>query len=221
MEISDRTKEFVADVKNVEFSDPDLAWIGKVDETGTVGGLKEANGLECQYSAELTEEQIAEINAQTVEAGDWALISVQPFTSEETLTVTMKDGEVFTIQVTDAQITTNVLTADGKNYKITVTFDDDAEIPAGTKLVAEEIESGTDEYMQHLGQTWLRSIRNTLRVEEMRKNYNEEMGFLPEVNLKNVDSARFFDIKLIHKDKEIEPSAPVHVEIDYVEGLHG
>ena len=53
-----------------------------------------------EYSADLTEEQIAEINAQTVDAGDRALISVQPF-SAETLTVTMKNGEVFTINITD------------------------------------------------------------------------------------------------------------------------
>jgi lipoprotein-anchoring transpeptidase ErfK/SrfK len=71
---------------------------------------------------------------------------MQPFTSEEKLTVTMKDGEVFTIQVTDAQISANVLTADGRTYKITVTFDDDAKIPAGTKLVANENGFGTDDY---------------------------------------------------------------------------
>ena len=53
-----------------------------------------------EYSEDLTEEQIAEINAQTVDAGDRALISVQPF-SAETLTVTMKNGEVFTINITD------------------------------------------------------------------------------------------------------------------------
>ena len=51
-----------------------------------------------EYSEDLTEEQIAEINAQTVDAGDRALISVQPF-SAETLTVTMKNGEVFTINI--------------------------------------------------------------------------------------------------------------------------
>ena len=53
-----------------------------------------------EYSEDLTEEQIAEINSQTVDAGDRALISVQPF-SAETLTVTMKNGEVFTINITD------------------------------------------------------------------------------------------------------------------------
>ena len=93
VEVSEATKKFVADVESVEFSTPELVWVGNVDENSTVGGLKEANGLEVEYSAELTEEQIAEINAQTVEAGDWALISMQPFTSEETLTVTMKNGD--------------------------------------------------------------------------------------------------------------------------------
>ena len=101
LEVSEATKKFVADVESVEFSSPELVWVGKVDDEVTVGGLKEANRLEVEYSAELTEEQIAEINGQSVEAGDWALISVQPFMSEETLTVTMKNGEVFTIHVTD------------------------------------------------------------------------------------------------------------------------
>ena len=103
VEVSEATKKFVADVESVEFSSPELLWVGKVDEAATVGGLKEANGLEVEYSAELTEEQIAEINAQTVEAGDWALISILPFTSEETLTVTMKNGDQFVVRVTDAQ----------------------------------------------------------------------------------------------------------------------
>ena len=105
IEVSEETKKFVADVVSVEFSSPELVWVGKADETTTVGELKEANGLEVQYSAELTEEQIAEINSSTIEAGDWALISLQPFTSEETLTVTMKTGEQFVVKVTDAQIT--------------------------------------------------------------------------------------------------------------------
>ena len=105
VQISNQTKEFVAGIDNVEFSNPELIWVGKTSQDSTVGGLKSANGLVCQYSAYLTEEQIAEINAQTVQADDWALISVQPFMSTETLTVSMKTGDVFTIKVTDAQAT--------------------------------------------------------------------------------------------------------------------
>ena len=103
IEVSEATKKFVSDVTSVEFSSPELVWVGKVDETANVGALKETNRLEVQYSAELTEEQIAEINSSTVEAGDWALISMQPFTSEESLTVTMKNGDRFVVWVTDAQ----------------------------------------------------------------------------------------------------------------------
>ncbi|MBQ1438381.1 MAG: hypothetical protein IIZ10_01735, partial [Solobacterium sp.] len=109
VEVSEATREFVADVASVEFSSPELVDVSKVENETTVGKIKDSRGLECEYSAELTEEQIAEINVQTVKAGDWALISVQPFVSEETLTVTMKDGEVFSIHVTDAQIKKTVI----------------------------------------------------------------------------------------------------------------
>ena len=103
VEISDKTRKFVADVESVEFSNPELVWVGNVGSDSTVGDLKEINLLECEYSAELTEEEIDEIDNCAIEAGDWALISLQPFTSEETLTVTMKNGDVFEIKVTDAQ----------------------------------------------------------------------------------------------------------------------
>ena len=103
VKISNRTLAFAKDVEKVEFSDPELAWVGYVDEDRTVGELKDSNNLECQYSDNLTEEQIDEINSQTVKVGDWALISLKPFTSNETLTITMKNGDQFVIKVTDAQ----------------------------------------------------------------------------------------------------------------------
>ena len=55
----EEVRDFVSEVDSVEFSEPSLVWVGKVSESGTVGWLKEVYGLECQYSAELTEEQIA------------------------------------------------------------------------------------------------------------------------------------------------------------------
>ena len=103
VEISETTRQFVSEVEKVDFSDPGLVWISKVDKETTVGHLKEANRLDIEYSDELTEEQIEEINAQTVHAGDWALISLLPFDTEESMTVTMKNGEVFRIRVTDAR----------------------------------------------------------------------------------------------------------------------
>ncbi len=112
IEASEKTKELVRYVTNVTFSSPELMWVGKAGEDTTVGALKEANSLEVQYSADLTEEQISQINAQAVKAGEWILISLQPFESEETLTVTMSTGEAFTVRVTDAAYTVTQVTTD-------------------------------------------------------------------------------------------------------------
>ena len=108
------TEQFVADVQSVEFSDPALVWVGKAEEESTVGQIKSDNSLECEYSAELTEEQIAEINSAAVSAGEWILISLRPFDTEETLTVTMKNGDVWTVIVTDAQDAGSTDKFDGK-----------------------------------------------------------------------------------------------------------
>ena len=53
-------------------------------------------------SAALTEEDIEAIKAKTFTAPDWALVSLQPFTSHESLTITLRNGEVVTIRVEDA-----------------------------------------------------------------------------------------------------------------------
>ena len=116
--VSDAAKRFVADVESVEFSNPEYVWVGRADGDTSIGGLKEANGLNISYSLDLTEEQIAEINAQTVQAGDWALISLLPFTSEESLTITMINGEKFSVKVTDAQINNSGSIVSGNNYYI-------------------------------------------------------------------------------------------------------
>ena len=117
LNVSDNSDTFIQNIKTVKFSNPDLVWVGKVEEETTVGDLKEANGLKVKYSKELTKEKIEEINAQAVHAGDWALISLKPFDSEESLTVTMNNGEQFVIKVTDAQ---DPLGLDGQSFEIIV-----------------------------------------------------------------------------------------------------
>ena len=117
--VSEATKNFVADIADVKFSNSELVWVGKTEESTTVGQLKKTNGLECQYSVKLTEEQIEEINGSSVEAGDWVLISVQSFISDETLTVTMKNGDQFVIKVSDGQQVTEYAEIDrGIHYII-------------------------------------------------------------------------------------------------------
>ena len=198
VEVSETTKKFVADVESVGFSTPSLVDVSKVESMTTVGQIKEIRGLECKYSAELTEEQIAEINAQTVEAGNWALISVQPFTSEETLTVTMKDGEAFTIRVTDAQIKKTVIDAKGDTWEITVTYGEDAKIPDNAKLNVKEILSIDEEYT---------TLLNSAAVEACSDA--EKQG----IDMPVFSGARLFDIEIQGEDGKIEPAAPVLVSI--------
>lgn len=116
VQVSELTKQFVADVESVTFSSPQLVWVGQVDEETSVGALKQTNGLDVEYSAELTESQIEQINAQTVDAGDWALISLKAFDTEEYLLVTMKNGDSFQIRVTDAQNIENLDTSGLSGY---------------------------------------------------------------------------------------------------------
>lgn len=193
--VSEETRNFVSEVASVEFSSPELVWIGKAEAGTTIGQLKEGNKLDVQYSSELTEEQITAINSCTVEAGDWALISIQPFISEESLTVTMKNGDRFVVRVTDAQITKDFITASGETYTITVIYDEDAEIPEGAKLEVSELVNDNEEYIDY--------------VEQAAKALaeGEEIPF--------VNASRLFDISIVADGKKIEPKAPVEVKITY------
>lgn len=101
-------------------------------------------------------------------------------------------------------LTTTVITDDGKDYKITVTYGDDAEIPEGAILQAKEIRKGSKEYDSYLSEAI-----NKLGVEE--KEMTEESPWSTEVSF-----ARFFDISILVDEKEIEPAAPVSVEIAYI-----
>ena len=140
------TESFIAEIETITFSNPDLVWVRKVDAETTVGTLKQENELDVQYSADHNEAQIDEINTQTVHAGDWALISLKPFDTRETLTVTMKTGEVFEIRVTDDQIVTQYLSAKGNLYDVTVVYGEDAKIPEGASLQVTEYDEGSDDY---------------------------------------------------------------------------
>ena len=86
-----------------------------------------------------------------------------------------------------------VVTADGKNYKISVTYDADAKIPEGAKLSVSEIgsdESGYDDYVA--------KSEDVLGMDKGSAGY-----------------ARLFDIKIVDKDGDkVKIQAPVDVKIE-------
>ena len=99
----------------------------------------------------------------------------------------------------DAQTGGNVLTADGNDFRITVTYDDNAKIPEGSVLVAKEIPEGTKAYEKYLEET------------AAQWKTDKRKGF--------INNARFFDLEIQKDGEKIEPEAPVEVEIDHEEGF--
>ena len=57
----EETKQFVADVENVIFSNPDLVWVGKAEEDIKLGELKDQNRLTCIYSLDLSGDDILKV----------------------------------------------------------------------------------------------------------------------------------------------------------------
>lgn len=82
-----------------------------------------------------------------------------------------------------------VMTAEGADYTVTVSFTEEAGIPEDAVLDVRELEKDSEEYLTHYYQTM-----ETLSVNELQ-------------------SARFFDITFLVNGEEIEPTAPVEVSI--------
>ena len=86
------------------------------------------------------------------------------------------------------------LTHSGPDYTVTVTVPGDAGIPDTAQLAVREIEMGTEEY-----NTYYQQSLAALTAEEA-----------PEISF-----ARFFDISFVVDGEEMEPAAPVDIEIVY------
>lgn len=186
-----------AEVADVAFSDESLMKPVHVEEDTTVRALIEALGLDIEYTADLTKEAISAMNARFVRAGDWVLISLHPFDTEEMLTLTTSDGKRYEIAVTDARIQKDFLTAGGETFTITITYGDDAHIPDDSDLNVTEILQGTEEFEKYLNQS------------------AEKLG----VESSEVSFARFFDAEITKDGVKVEPDAPVQVEIAYKEAI--
>lgn len=84
----------------------------------------------------------------------------------------------------------------GKDYSVTLTYDADAEIPADAQLQVTEIEKDKD--------------------LEKYEAYLKEANAAVE---NSVTDARFFDIKIMVGDEEIQPKSAVRVNISYKEAI--
>ena len=125
---------------------------------------------------------------------------------------TTESFSVFAVVYT--QLSTNVLAADGKTYKITVTFGDDAGIPEGASLEAEEILPDSEEYKDCIA----KAMEALLNHGNQQDGANEKRDESTSESIQ-IDFARFFDIRIMAGNEKVEPSAPVKVVVTYTEPI--
>ncbi|HEL2065945.1 TPA: InlB B-repeat-containing protein, partial [Streptococcus suis] len=77
----------------------------------------------------------------------------------------------------------------GKDYEVIARFDASAKMPKGVELKVKEIEAGTDTY---------------------KSRFNKAKATL---GARALTFARFFDISFVHDGKEIQPEAPISIQI--------
>ncbi len=235
LEISADGQTFVNGVESVVFTSPELLSVSRVDADTTVADIKASLALACEYSGALTEEQLAEIDATTVSADDWALISLKAFDTHEALNITMKNGEKYEISVDDEQLSTWLMTADGETFAVTVTYGPEAEIPAGAKLEAKEIAADSEEYQGLIEQAGkaLAESNESLGASEDKplaepgepdlaiegQEYFDAGRELEEAWIHEIVEARLFDISILADGAPMEPAAAVQVSIAYVEPM--
>ena len=110
------------------------------------------------------------------------------------------DAEAFSIYVIASYtLETYFRSFSGENYKITIEFDDTAEIPVGSELYVTEILPDTEEYKGYLSDT-----RAAMDIEELHQ----------------ITFARYFDIEIRNDGEKVEPKKPVKVKIEYADAVN-
>ena len=109
-------------------------------------------------------------------------------------------GEAEDVDIDAAEsASAHVLKAEGYDYRVTVSYPDEAEIPDGAELLVTEIlsdELGYDQYVSEAA--------DALSTEK---------------RIMSVDNARFFDITIIDGDVPVEPKAPVTVLVELADSF--
>ena len=131
-------------------------------------------------------------------SSSWELVSLKPLLKEEQLTVSMKTGEVFKINIADAHTKNSVLTASGESYEVSITYGEDAKIPENAELVVKEILSEDEDYEKLYNKAVAKACKDA-----------DKQG----VDMPIVSGARLFDIEIQSDGRKIEPAASVQVDI--------
>ena len=122
------------------------------------------------------------------------------------VTFTTDSFSIYAVVIIDKEAGTFVV--EDENYKVTITYTKEANIPIGTEMTVKEI-TPTEERFDEL---WAETIKKL--NEGIDWNYSE----LEPDPRKGLSDAAFFDISLVYEGKEIEPNIPLEVKIEYKNG---
>ena len=168
--------------------------------------------------SEVASVEFSDPELMTVEAleNDWLLTCLDHFdpSVSQTLTVTLLNGEVYTINVADAGITQQYVAADGETYEINIKFGADAQLPVDAVLSVEEIGPEHEKYQVYLAQALAAlGVNAEPAGEEAEAEAEEETDSEEEAVEARNQFARFFDISIMQGEEKVQPQANVTVSI--------
>ena len=166
--------------------------------------------LESDKASQLSGISVSETNSETLnpETSEEISVAVPESSSQETEEssvieqTTTTTSVTSTTEVSSEPQTTEATEVDqrliteatefvhkGKDYEVIARFDASAKMPKGVELKVKEIEAGTDTY---------------------KSRFNIAKATL---GARALTFARFFDISFVHDGKEIQPEAPISIQI--------
>lgn len=183
----------MADGKKVEPKAPVEVKI-EYTKAENLNETSEVGAVHFKESTFKTEAEVMDINVQ----GEDGKVDGVTFTTES--------FSIYAVIIIDKEAGTFVV--EDENYKVTIAYTKEANIPIGTEMTVRQIEYGSDEYLD----LWHQTVE---KLNEDVKEFNE----LEEDPRVGLTDATFFDISLNFGGKEIEPIVPVQVRIDYKSGI--
>lgn len=134
--------------------------------------------------------EVTEATSQAVEESS-AIEQTTTTTSVTSTTELSSDPQTTEATEVDQRLITEAteFVHKGKDYEVIARFDASAKMPKGVELKVKEIEAGTDTY---------------------KSRFNKAKATL---GARALTFARFFDISFVHDGKEIQPEAPISIQI--------
>ncbi|HFU4078607.1 TPA: InlB B-repeat-containing protein [Streptococcus suis] len=171
------------------------------DKASQLSGISISETTTETQSNEAPPVEVTEATSQAVEESS-AIEQTTTTTSVTSTTEVSSEPQTTEATEVDQRLTTEATEVDqrliteatefvhkGKDYEVIARFDASAKMPKGVELKVKEIEAGTDTY---------------------KSRFNIAKATL---GARALTFARFFDISFLHDGKEIQPEAPISIQI--------